>query len=130
MPRKNIYFKDKIDREIEDIIEIEKQKGANASDVSYSSMVNELVRLGLMVQKSREESNGFDLEGYRRDLISKVSGTREGIMILTTLLLEIYFKGNYNNPEITLDELLNQSISAINKAESDAESHHFVTEEN
>ncbi|HHT3529943.1 relaxosome protein TraM [Kosakonia sacchari] len=130
MPRKNIYFKDKIDREIEDIIEIEKQKGANASDVSYSSMVNELVRLGLMVQKSREESNGFDLEGYRRDLISKVSGTREGIMILTTLLLEIYFKGNYNNPEITLDELLNQSISAINKAESDAESHHFITEEN
>lgn len=130
MPRKNIYFKDKIDREIEDIIEIEKQKGANASDVSYSSMVNELVRLGLMVQKSREESNGFDLEGYRRDLISKVSGTREGIMILTTLLLEIYFKGNYNNPEITLDELLNQSISAINKAEADAESHHFITEEN
>lgn len=130
MPRKNIYFKDKIDREIEDIIEIEKQKGANASDVSYSSMVNELVRLGLMVQKSREESNGFDLEGYRRDLISKVSGTREGIMILTTLLLEIYFKGNYNNPEITLDELLNQSISAINKAETDAETHHFITEEN
>ncbi|PDO82777.1 conjugal transfer protein [Kosakonia pseudosacchari] len=130
MPRKNIYFKDKIDREIEDMIEIEKQKGANPSDVSYSSMVNELVRLGLMVQKSREESNGFDLEGYRRDLISKVSGTREGIMILTTLLLEIYFKGNYNNPEITLDELLNQSITAINKAESDAEANHFLTEEN
>ena len=83
-----------------------------------------------MVQKSREESNGFDLEGYRRDLISKVSGTREGIMILTTLLLEIYFKGNYNNPEITLDELLNQSITAINKAESDAEANHFLTEEN
>ena len=130
MPRKNIYFKDKIDREIEDMIEIEKQKGANPSDVSYSSMVNELVRLGLMVQKSREESNGFDLEGYRRDLISKVSGPREGIMILTTVLLEIYFKGNYNNPEITLDELLNQSITAINKAESDAEANHFLTEEN
>jgi hypothetical protein len=27
MPRKNIYFKDKIDREIQDILEIELQKG-------------------------------------------------------------------------------------------------------
>lgn len=129
MPRKNIYFKEKIDREIESIIEIEKQKGASASDVSYSSMVNELVRLGLMVHKSREEQNGFDLEGYRRDLIKKVSGSREGMMILTSVILEMYFKAGYNSPEITLDELLNQSISAINTAENNAEAQHFLIEE-
>lgn len=51
MPRKNIYFKDKIDREIQDILEIEIQKGATTSDMNYSSIVNELVRLGLMVYK-------------------------------------------------------------------------------
>jgi hypothetical protein len=60
MPRKNIYFKDKIDREIENIIEIERQKGAKGEDISYSSQVNELVKLGLMVHKSREESSSFD----------------------------------------------------------------------
>jgi hypothetical protein len=56
MPRKNIYFKDKIDREIHDILEIELQKGATTSDMNYSSIVNELVRLGLMVYKSKEEA--------------------------------------------------------------------------
>jgi hypothetical protein len=86
MPRKNIYFKDKIDREIHDILEIELQKGATTSDMNYSSIVNELVRLGLMVYKSKEEGNSFDLEGFRRDL-KKVSGSREGIMILTALSL-------------------------------------------
>jgi hypothetical protein len=57
MPRKNIYFKDKIDREIHDILEIDLQKGATTSDMNYSSIVNELVRLGLMVYKSKEEGN-------------------------------------------------------------------------
>ena len=35
MSRKNIYFKDKIDREIEGIVEIERQKGANAQEANY-----------------------------------------------------------------------------------------------
>lgn len=72
--KKNIYFKDKIDREIQDILEIELQKGATTSDMNYSSIVNELVRLGLMVYKSKEEGNSFDLEGFRRDLIKKYQG--------------------------------------------------------
>ncbi len=71
MPRKNIYFKDKIDREIHDILEIELQKGATTSEMNYSSIVNELVRLGLMVYKSKEEGSTFDLDGFRRDLIKK-----------------------------------------------------------
>ncbi|MDV5534990.1 relaxosome protein TraM, partial [Leclercia adecarboxylata] len=90
MPRKNIYFKDKIDREIQDILDIEIQKGATSSDMNFSSMVNELVRLGLMVYKSKDEASVFDLEGFRRDLIQKVSGSREGIMILTALVSEIF----------------------------------------
>ena len=69
MPRKNIYFKDKIDREIQDILDIELQKGATTSEMNYSSIVNELVRLGLMVYKSKEEGSTFGLDGFRRALI-------------------------------------------------------------
>ncbi|WP_318375328.1 relaxosome protein TraM [Enterobacter sp.] len=128
MPRKNIYFKDKIDREIEDILEIEIQKGASKSDVNYSSTVNELVRLGLMVYKSREDGSSFDLEGYRRDLIRKVSGSREGIMILTALLSEIYVSVKGPDYKGSLDELINANISAINEAEIQGESQHFLNE--
>ncbi|WP_318366441.1 relaxosome protein TraM [Enterobacter sp.] len=128
MPRKNIYFKDKIDREIEDILEIEIQKGASKSDVNYSSTVNELVRLGLMVYKSREDGSSFDLEGYRRDLMRKVSGSREGIMILTALLSEIYVSVKGPDYKGSLDELINANISAINEAEIQGESQHFLNE--
>lgn len=128
MPRKNIYFKDKIDREIEGILEIEIQKGASKSDVNYSSTVNELVRLGLMVYKSREDGSSFDLEGYRRDLIRKVSGSREGIMILTALLSEIYVSVKGPDYKGSLDELINANISAINEAEIQGESQHFLNE--
>lgn len=130
MPRKNIYFKDKIDREIEDIIEIEIQKGATKADVNYSSMVNELVRLGLMVYKSREDGSSFDLEGFRRDLIRKVSGSREGIMILTALLSEIYVSVKGPDYKGSLDDLINANISAINTAEVQGESMHFLNDTN
>lgn len=130
MPRKNIYFKDKIDREIEDIIEIEIQKGATKADVNYSSMVNELVRLGLMVYKSREDGSSFDLEGFRRDLIRKVSGSREGIMILTALLSEIYVSVKGPEYKGSLDDLINANISAINTAEVQGESMHFLNDTN
>ena len=127
MPRKNIYFKDKIDREIQDILEIEIQKGATSSDMNFSSMVNELVRLGLMVYKSKDEASVFDLEGFRRDLIQKVSGSREGIMILTALVSEIFVSVKGEQYRGSLDELVNQSISAINDAEDNAGNQHFVS---
>jgi hypothetical protein len=129
MPRKNIYFKDKIDREIENIIEIERQKGANGADISYSSQVNELVKLGLMVHKSREETSAFDLEGYRRDLISKVSGTREGMMIIATLITEMYLTMKGPEEMNKIETYLSQTIGAINTAESEAEKLHFVQDE-
>jgi len=127
MPRKNIYFKDKIDREIQDILDIEIQKGATSSDMNFSSMVNELVRLGLMVFKSKDEASVFDLEGFRRDLIQKVSGSREGIMILTALVSEIFVSVKGEQYRGSLDELVNQSISAINDAEDNAGNQHFVS---
>ncbi|HEY3591986.1 MAG TPA: conjugal transfer protein [Buttiauxella sp.] len=129
MPRKNIYFKDKINREIEDILEIEIQKGANSAEANYSSMVNELVRLGLMVYKSKEDGTTFDLEGYRRDLIKKVSGSREGMMILTALVSEMYVTMKGPDYKGSLDELINSNITSINDAEAEAESQHFVTDD-
>ncbi|UJD96974.1 conjugal transfer protein (plasmid) [Lelliottia amnigena] len=126
MPRKNIYFKDKIDREIQDILEIEIQKGATTSDMNYSSIVNELVRLGLMVYKSKEEGSTFDLDGFRRDLIKKVSGSREGMMILTALVSEIYVTLKGPESGVALDDLINNNISAINVAEDNAEKQHFL----
>ena len=128
MPRKNIYFKDKIDREIQDILEIEIQKGATTSDMNYSSIVNELVRLGLMVYKSKEEGSTFDLDGYRRDLIKKVSGSREGMMILTALVSEIFVTLKGPGSGIALEDLVNNNISAINDAEDAAERQHFIAE--
>lgn len=129
MPRKNIYFKDKIDRDIQDILEIELQKGATTSDMNYSSIVNELVRLGLMVYKSKEESSTFDLDGYRRDLIKKVSGSREGIMILTALVSEIFVTLKGPGSGVLLDDLINNNITAINDAEDSAEKQHFLSDE-
>lgn len=129
MPRKNIYFKDKIDREIENIIEIERQKGAKGEDISYSSQVNELVKLGLMVHKSREETSAFDLEGYRRDLIKKVSGTREGLMIMTTLITEIYLSMKGPEEMKRIETYLSQTLAAINNAEDEAEKLHFVLDD-
>lgn len=130
MPRKNIYFKDKIDREIQDILDIEIQKGATTSDMNYSSIVNELVRLGLMVYKSKEDGPTFDLDGFRRDLIKKVAGSREGMMILTALVSEIYVTVKGPSAGVSLDDLINNNISAINDAEDNAEKHHFIIDEN
>lgn len=129
MPRKNIYFKDKIDREIQDILDIELQKGATTSEMNYSSIVNELVRLGLMVYKSKEEGSTFDLDGFRRDLIKKVSGSREGIMILTALVSEIYVNLKGQQAGVSLDDLINNNISAINAAEDAAEKQHFIIDD-
>ena len=129
MPRKNIYFKDKIDREIQDILDIELQKGATTSEMNYSSIVNELVRLGLMVYKSKEEGSTFDLDGVRRDLIKKVSGSREGIMSLTALVSEIYVNLKGQQAGVSLDDLINNNISAINIAEDAAEKQHFIIDD-
>jgi hypothetical protein len=129
MPRQNIYFKDKIDREITNILEIERQKGASKSEANYSSTVNELVRLGLMVYKNKEEGPNFDLEGYRRDLIKKVAGSREGLIILTTLVSELYLRSQGPDALSKLEEVVSQNLESINNAEHEAESQHFIVDQ-
>jgi len=82
-----------------------------------------------MVHKSREESSSFDLEGYRRDLISKVSGTREGMMIIATPITEMYLTMKGPDEMKNVETYLSQTIEAINTAESEAEKLHFVDAE-
>ncbi|WP_246316600.1 hypothetical protein [Scandinavium goeteborgense] len=84
-------------------------------------MINELVRLGLMVYKSKEEGPTFDLEGYRRNLFKKVDGTREGMIIHTTLISEMYLKYLGREALNRLEELVHQNLESINNAETEAE---------
>ena len=130
MGRIGVYLKDKIEREVRDIVQKELNNGASPAEVSVSSTCNELIRLGLLVYKNNDSGGPkFDLEGYRRDLIMKASGSREGIMILTALVCEMYVQSKGNDAQISLEDLINQSISAINQAETATEAHHFLTNE-
>lgn len=51
MGRRNIYFKEKTEREV--LGQIEMQNGATHGEVNFSSVVNELVGIGLMVKSIR-----------------------------------------------------------------------------
>ncbi|WP_313681678.1 hypothetical protein [Pantoea sp.] len=53
MARRNIYFKEKTEREVQDLVQIEIQDGATNGDVNFSSVVNELIGIGLMVKNIR-----------------------------------------------------------------------------
>ncbi|WP_233601806.1 hypothetical protein [Citrobacter freundii] len=81
-----------------------------------------------------DNANG-DLPSYitganiRRDLIRKVSGSREGIMILTALVSEIYVNLKGAQSGVSLDDLINNNISAINDAEDEADRKHFIIDE-
>lgn len=126
MARKNIYFKEKTERDVQELVEIEIQNGATHGEINFSSMVNELVGIGLIIKKHQGEGNTFDEEGYNRDLIRKVAGVREGISIMTAMMTEMYLHMRGENSDDRLSELLNQNLSAISQAEYDAESKHFI----
>jgi hypothetical protein len=92
MGRVGIYLKDKIEREVRDIVQQDLQNGANAGEANISATCNELIRLGLLVYKrDGEDGNQFDIEGFR-DLIRKAAGSREGTVLIATLLAEMYLK--------------------------------------
>lgn len=77
MGRLGIYLKDKIEREVRDIVQQDLQNGATAGEANISATCNELIRLGLLVYKrDGEDGNQFDIEGYRRDLISVTARNR------------------------------------------------------
>ncbi|MBD4640638.1 conjugal transfer protein, partial [Xanthomonas citri pv. citri] len=58
--------------------------------------------------------------------IKKVSGSREGIMILTALVSDIFVTLKGPDSGVKLEELINTNISAINDAEDKAEKDHFL----
>lgn len=126
MARRNIYFKEKTERDVQELVEIEIQNGATHGEINFSSMVNELVGIGLIIKKHQGEGNTFDEESYNRDLIRKVAGVREGISIMTAMMTEMYLHMRGENSDDRLSELLNQNLSAISQAEYDAESKHFI----
>jgi len=128
MCRHNVYLKDKIENEIKDIISIELQNGASKSEMNVSSMVNELCRLGLMIYKSSDDENSFNLEAYRRDLIKKSAGGREGVMLLVSMMTELYLRGLGETNRDKLDDAIDMHLTAINAAEDEIEKKHFVIE--
>ncbi|PKE27625.1 conjugal transfer protein [Rahnella sp. AA] len=129
MTRRNIYFKEKTEREVLELVQIEIQNGATHGDVNFSSVVNELVNIGLMVKKHQGEGNSFDQEGFNKDLMRKVSGTREGISIMMAMLSEMYLHSRGENSNEKLEELLDRNLSGMSSAEDRAETKHFVDKE-
>lgn len=131
MGRVGIYLKDKIEREVRDIVQHDLQNGANPGEANISATCNELIRLGLLVYKrDGDDVNHFDLEGYRRDLIRKAAGSREGTILIINLLAEMYLKMTGKDDEGKLEETLDMLLKGINTAEDEAETQHFVNDNN
>lgn len=129
MSRHNIYFKDKIENEIREYVLLEQQNGASESDVSFSSAVNELVGFGLMLKKRQAEKSIFDEEAFKKDLMRKASGTREGMSIVIAMLTEMYLNSRGGIESGQLEEMLDGNLTAMSTAEDKAESRHFLNEE-
>lgn len=128
MARRNIYFKEKTEREVLELVQIELQNGATHGEINFSSIVNELVGIGLMVKKHQGEGIKFDAEGFNRDLIRKVSGTREGTSIMIAMLTEMYLHVRGENNAHALEELIDRNLTGISAAEDRAENKHFIQE--
>lgn len=129
MGRRNIYFKEKAEREVLELVQIEMQNGATHGEVNFSSVVNELVGIGLMVKKHQSEGNKFDMEGFNRDLIRRVAGTREGTSIMMAMMTEMYLQIRGENTQDKLEALMDLNLTGMSDAEDKAESKHFIQEE-
>ncbi|KMV67589.1 conjugal transfer protein [bacteria symbiont BFo1 of Frankliniella occidentalis] len=129
MARHNIYFKDKIENEIREYVMLERQNGASESDVNFSSVVNELTGLGLMLKKHQEGKKEFDLKTFNQDMIRKVSGTREGMSIVIAMLTEMYLNSRGGIAPGQLEDMMDANLTAMSTAEDKAESRHFLKEE-
>lgn len=129
MARRNIYFKDKTEREVQELVQIELQNGATHGEVNFSSVVNELVGIGLMVKKHQGEGNKFDMEEFNRDLIRRVAGTREGTSIMMAMLTEMYLHIRGESGLQALEEMIDQNLTGMSTAEDKAENKHFIKDE-
>lgn len=128
MARRNIYFKEKTEREVLELVQIELQNGATHGEVNFSSVVNELVGIGLMVKKHQGEGNKFDMEGFNRDLIRRVAGTREGTSIMMAMMTEVYLHIRGDSNTQSLEDLIDTHLTGKSTAEDKAENKHFIAE--
>jgi hypothetical protein len=128
MARRNIYFKEKTEREVQELVQIELQNGASYGEVNFSSVVNELVGIGLMVKKHQGEANKFDMEEFNRDLIRRVAGTREGTSIMMAMMTEMYLHIRGESSTQSLEDLINTNLTGMSTAEEKAENKHFLVE--
>ncbi|MGY8619668.1 relaxosome protein TraM [Pantoea agglomerans] len=126
MGRMGIYVKDKIEKEIRDIYLLDIQNGASPAEVSLSSTCNELLRLGLIMHKAKKTEDTFNQREFNRELLRKVSGSKEGIMILLTMMTELYVNSTGGGGTERIDSLLSQYLTEIDNSESDADNRHFV----
>ncbi|WP_129710731.1 relaxosome protein TraM, partial [Priestia megaterium] len=110
-------------------VQIELQNGASHGEVNFSSVVNELVGIGLMVKKHQGEGNKFDMEEFNRDLIRRVAGTREGTSIMMAMLTEMYLHLRGESGPQALEEMIDQNLTGMCTAEDKAESKHFILDE-
>lgn len=129
MTRKNIYFKEKTEREVHELVQLELQNGATHGEINFSSMVNELVGIGLMVKKHQREGSKFDEEGFNRDLIRKVSGSHEGISIMMAMLSEMYLQLRGENAAGVLETLIDRNFTGISDAEDKSARKYYLDEE-
>ena len=129
MSRRNIYFKEKTEREVLELVQIELQNGATHGEINFSSVVNELVAIGLRIKQLQGEGVQFDEEGYKRDLIRRVAGTREGSSIMMAMISEMYLQLRGENTLEKLEALIDSNLSGMSSAEEKAESKHFIQEE-
>lgn len=131
MGRLGIYLKDKIEREVRDIVALDLQNGASPGEANISATCNELIRLGLLVYKNNDgQGDEFDLKGYRRDLIRKAAGSREGTVLIATLLSEIYLNVLGSASQEKLENTIDMIMTGITNAEDEAENRHFIEDEN
>ena len=129
MARRNIYFKEKTEREVHELVQLELQNGATHGEINFSSVVNELVGIGLMVKKHQGEGSKFDEEGFNRDLIRKVSGSREGFSTMMAMLSEMYLQLRGENAAGALEALIDRNLTGISDAEDKSERKHFIDED-
>lgn len=125
MPRKNIYFKESIEQQIQALIDAEIEKGASSAEVNFSSKVNDLVQKGLWVEQHQSEGSKFDRKAYDIDMLRMASGTREGITVLLEMVTQLYGISTGQGTREEMEAIMDSHYDAIKKAESDAETKHF-----
>lgn len=120
MGRLGIYVKDQIEEQIRDIVQQQINSGAQPGEVSISATCNDLLRMGLLMYNAKKNKNDFDDMEWKKDLTRKVSGSREGGMIMLSMLTELYCQLNPDKTNSNVDDLLSVWITDVKKAEESA----------